>query len=118
MYPSAIAFHRRVRCHENDLFPRSQCQMACVATHRLIMDASYMDRAMPEHIARSREGLMLIRSPGRFALVHSVQLHDPAFVRHCGGVVLQPASQKRPDSELRTANSVRALSCVRDLRSH
>jgi len=31
---------------------------------------------------------------------------------HDGGVVLQPASQKRPDSELRTANSVRALSFV------
>jgi hypothetical protein len=28
---------------------------------------------------------------------------------HCSGVMLQPASHKRPDSELRTANSVRAL---------
>ena len=35
-----------------------------------------MDRAMQEHIARSREGLMLIRSLGHFALVHSVELHD------------------------------------------
>jgi hypothetical protein len=35
-----------------------------------------MDRAMPERIAHSREGLMLIRSRGRFALVHSVQLQD------------------------------------------
>ena len=26
------------------------------------------------------EGLVLILSPGRFALVHSVQLHDPAFL--------------------------------------
>lgn len=68
--------HRHVRCHENDLFPPNQCQMACVATHRFIKDASYMDRAMLELIARFREGLMLIRSRGRFALVHSVQLHD------------------------------------------
>ena len=36
----------------------------------------------------------------------------PAFMAHCGGVMLQPASQKRPDSECRTANSVRALSFV------
>ncbi len=41
----------------------------------------------------------------------------PAFMAHCGGVVLQPASQKRPDSVLRTANSVRALSFVSALLS-
>jgi hypothetical protein len=36
----------------------------------------YMDRAMPEPIARALvRGLVLSLSPGRFVLVHSVQLH-------------------------------------------
>ena len=35
-----------------------------------------MDRAMPEHIARSREGLMLIRSRGRLHLYTAFDLHD------------------------------------------
>jgi hypothetical protein len=41
----------------------------------------------------------------------------PALLGHYSDVVLQPASQKRPDSELRTANSVRALSFVSALLS-
>jgi hypothetical protein len=36
----------------------------------------YMDHAMPEHIARALvRGLVLSPSPGRFVLVHRVQLH-------------------------------------------
>jgi hypothetical protein len=36
----------------------------------------YMDRAMPEHIARALvEGVVLSLSPGRFVLVHSVWLN-------------------------------------------
>jgi hypothetical protein len=37
----------------------------------------YMDRAMPEHIARALVGgLVLSLSPERFVLVHSVRLHN------------------------------------------
>jgi hypothetical protein len=45
----------------------------------------YMDRAMPEHIARTLVGgLVLSLSPGHFVLVHSVRLH---FRRPCHIVV-------------------------------
>ena len=71
----------------------------------------YMDRAMPEPIARALVGgVVLSLSPGRFVLVHSVWLNVGRSWGMMAAVVLQPASQKRPDSELRTANSVRALS--------
>jgi len=72
----------------------------------------YMDRAMPEHIARpgGRSGAQPLARALRTCAQRSVAL--PAFVAHGGGVVLQPASQKRPDSERHTANSVRALSLV------
>ena len=73
----------------------------------------YMDRAMPEPIARALVGgVVLSLSPGRFVLVHSVWLNVGRSWGMMAAVVLQPASQKRPDSELRTANSVKALSLV------
>ena len=60
---------------------------------------------------------MLILLPGRSHLCTALSCTIERSLGYYGGVVLQPASQKRPDSELRTANSVRALSCVKDLRS-
>ncbi len=67
---------------------------------------------MPEHNARALvRGLVLSLSPGRFVCAQRL-VALPAFMAHHSGVVLQPASQKRPDSELLTANSVRALSFV------
>jgi len=68
---------------------------------------------MPEHIACALvEGLVLSPSPGRFVLVHSVRLH---FLRSWPMVAAWCCNRhhtKRPDSELRTANSVRAFSFV------
>ena len=77
----------------------------------------YMDRAMPEHTPRpgERSGAQPLARALHPCAQWSVALLT--FMAHGGGVVLQPASQKRPDSELRTANSVRALSCVSALLS-
>jgi hypothetical protein len=77
-----------------------------------------MDRAMPEHIGRARVGGgVLSLPPGRLVLVYSVWLNVQRSWGIMAAVVLQPASQKRPDSELRKANSVRALSFVSALLS-
>jgi hypothetical protein len=73
---------------------------------------------MPEHIGRARVGgVVLSLPPGRLVLVYSVWLNVQRSWGIMAAVVLQPASQKRPDSELRTANSVRALSFVSVLLS-
>jgi hypothetical protein len=85
--------------------------MVCVATHRQIA-RSYLDRAMPEHIARAggRSGAQPFAKAPRTCAQRLVALRR--FVAHGDGVVLQPASQKRPDSEVRTTNPVRTLSFV------
>jgi hypothetical protein len=70
----------------------------------------YIDPAMPEPIACALVGdLVLSLSPGRFVLVHSVRLHFRRSWRMVVAWCCNRHHEKRPDSEFRTANSVRAL---------
>lgn len=77
-----------------------------------------MGRAIPEHIVRALVGgLVLSLSPGRLMLVHRVQLHFLRSWRIVVGWCCNRHHKKRPDSELRMDNSVRALSFVSTLFS-
>jgi hypothetical protein len=56
---------------------------------------------------------VLSLSPGRFMLMHSGCLHIRRSWRMMVAWCCNRHHKKRPDSKLRTANSVRALSFVR-----
>ena len=75
----------------------------------------YVDRAMLEHIARALVGgLVLSLSPGRFVLVHSVRLNLRRSWSMIAAWCCNRHHMKRPDSEPRTATSVRALTFMKD----